>query len=125
VDFIGDGLGEPGKNKGIDYAPANSYIYILDDDTYILSEFWPTLAAQLQDADGIVFEQLVNNAIRKINVTRGQIDQGQYIAHKSIIKNTRIPNCYDGDGYFIEELYKRGTWKHIDKPLCIYNGLRR
>ena len=137
---IGD-YGHSLLNKAIDTVPSDSWIYILDDDNEIDSEFLSrclslTRTPSLNHVEGIIVSQKVDKKdftgldVREAkieNVKVGGIDMAQFILKKTLVIDTKFrPMTYVADGYFIEEIYNSEPGKfYFDKDvLCNYNSLQ-
>jgi hypothetical protein len=125
--FVG---GQRLKNEMLDEVK-DGWVCFLDDDTVmhpsLLRRFDQT-SAQLEDMDGLVVSQerrsgRILHADQK-NVTVGGIDVGQVILHRQLIADTRIPEHYDGDGMFLQEVLLRGRIAYLDEVLSYHNALR-
>lgn len=96
----------------------NEWVYILDDDNKLHEDFLEhtyNLITLNEDCNGVIFSQYVGGKdfsgleIREANpsnVKVGKIDMGQFLINNSILQDIRfVPNKYEADGIFIEELY--------------------
>lgn len=132
-------VGNPQRNYALDKV-TSGWVYFLDDDTILHPDLYPTLEPLSDDHDFFHFSQYEStynpslplhhpdNCCRSSgnNCVRGDIDTGQVMVHSSVIQGVRwVNNLYEGDGVWIEQIYKQTKsplW--IDKLLCIYNKLR-
>ena len=140
VGFDPDGRhagGQVVKNRLLDSIPASDthddWAVILDDDTlmhFALPARLYELACAKPDARAFVFTNCHKDGTVWLraaadNVKMGSIDAGQVVFSTFIASGARIPDMYEGDGYFFEKILRgRGDVVFVDEPLAIYNALR-
>ena len=131
---VADPGGYAQKNGGIDMALRPGWVMFLDDDNLIHPDAARVLSeavAAHPDALGMTFHQVRPNGERFMTAaperTRvGTVDQGNFIAHTSLIGHSRHREVGRGfDGVFIEELYAKaaGRWVFVDAVAAYYNAL--
>jgi len=114
------------RNYVIEQLHPHDWFYSVDDDNILHSGFM----YELEDGrEAVVVAQEWKDGSRRLhaNIPRmGVIDTAQFAIRKSLIGNVRFQNVYEGDGLFIEEIYKLHPDKFtfIDKALSYYNYLR-
>ena len=116
--------GQAQKNLALEYIDGDDWVYFLDDDTVMHPDFPSVLAGyDTQPVRGLVFS---SDSRSLSDVRVGCIDQGQYVLKRNTIGDSRIPLVYEGDGLFIEGLYKACPegFVRLDRVLAYYNRLR-
>jgi hypothetical protein len=127
VECNSDGIsGNPQRNYGISLIN-DSFIYFLDDDNIIHSNFW-NIVDILDNNYFYTFDQqrTNNNIFLGNNIKIDNIDTAQFIVHKNHIKDIKfIIDKYNADGYFISDIYKNNinSHKYINEIGCYYNYL--
>jgi glycosyltransferase involved in cell wall biosynthesis len=127
--------GNPNRNIGLEYIKNNlnpsdnDWIYILDDDNILHSEWWNTIQSHLDSTDAIItWGQSWPSGEPRTEPTNepkiATIDTSQYIVRWSVAKDLRFEWIYEADGIYAEEAAKRGTVKKLDQYLGYYNFLR-
>lgn len=115
----------------------NNWVYFLDDDTLLHSDFLETILPLLEsnsDKAAIIFDQENKDGSMRLFANINQvkvchIDMGQYIVNLSKLpSDLRFKeDDYCADGIFIEELFNRlgpEQFLVVNKTLSTYNKLR-
>ena len=77
------------------------------------------------EADAIFFARIENDRVIPPEVRVGGIDIGQVMVHRSLIGDARIPELYEGDGWFLQNLVHEAKQAvYLSEPLSYYNRLR-
>jgi len=106
---------------------SDDYVYFLDDDTIMHSDFWNTLNGCQSDI--IVFNQAFKDGSLRLfggHVGPNVVDTGNVLMRRDIIGNIRwdVKN-YNADGYFLMDVNKMTkSKKYIPKILSYYNKLK-
>ncbi len=115
---------------------SDGWVYVIDDDNIIHEDFYDEIYIQIQknkSKRGFIFNQKIGcidftgqdvRLADSENVKVSKIDMAQFVLHRSLIGEERIPNgYYVADGMFIESLFSknREEFVFIDKILCYYN----
>jgi hypothetical protein len=111
------------KNRLLDDI-TNGWVYVLDDDTLMHPELLYRLPDLCRRCDVVLFAQVRGELVHNPQLLRGCIDVGQAVIRRSTIGKTRIPDFYDGDGWFLEAVCgKARNVKYLNQPLSFYNLL--
>lgn len=118
--------GQKIKNDVLDNI-VDGWVWILDDDTTvhpdIFAEFKKTIGnaqafvVSQQRKDGYILTASPENS--RVN----KIDAGQAIVHRSAIGDCRLPELYNGDGIYLEEVLQNCEVVYSDKILSYHNAI--
>jgi hypothetical protein len=121
-------------NTGLAYCREHGlsgFVYVLDDDNVMHEDFFTGISASIASGKrGYIFQQQISpDKVRAVSpgTTRtGYIDQGQFILHTDLLRDTRYQQHYDADGYLIEALFAQqpDEFEFVHKTLAYYNRLR-
>jgi hypothetical protein len=111
------------------------WVYCLDDDTVLHSDFPVALREGIvahPRAGGYVFSQALRDGRRRLaaapeNARVGHLDMGQFVLDRRMIGDIRlIPGLYESDFYYFEAVYERAPDRviFIDRVASYYNFLR-
>lgn len=126
--------GNAQRNLALDNI-TDGYVYFLDDDNLMHSDFYKYTEDILQTAPEtqcIFYSQQVRkDYIRNVSPTTirvNHIDQAQFLLSREIIGDRRYQYKYEADGLFIEALYrekkdKGGFYFHNSPIITYYNKL--
>ena len=116
--------GQRVKNDLIDMV-TDGWVVILDDDTVMHPDFKQRIQEEARpDVDVIFFgQERPRTGVALPEARRGLIDAGQACFRRSLVGQTRIPDFYDGDGWFLETLAQRGRAIYLSDVLSFYNQL--
>jgi hypothetical protein len=106
----------------------DGWVYILDDDTIMHADFQRVTHETISDrswARALVFAQRRPEGVVQPEMTRGMIDIGQALIRRDAIAETRIPELYDGDGWFLTKVLGGNDVVWIETVLSHYNALRK
>ena len=112
-------------NFALDFV-SNGYVYILDDDTILHSNFQVLLTLN-SSFDFIHFNQCWKNGEPRVGgiVKKGKIDIGNFIVSRELIEDTYLEDGNMPDGAWAEKLYvKAKNPLYLNKTFSIYNYLR-
>lgn len=121
----------------------DSYVYILDDDNILHPDLLTVMRDYIEyepQRKGFIFSQIYDTESTRephkwkylIRMTSPEfvkpcyIDTAQYLIHTDLIGSTRVEaDNFNGDGKFIQEIYKKDPSKFtfLTQPLCYYNSL--
>jgi hypothetical protein len=107
---------------------ADGWVYFLDDDTVLHHEFQATTYETIMDypsAVAVLFAQNRSEGVIQPQITRGHIDIGQALILREQIGDVRIPEEYDGDGWFITAVLGNTDVVLLEDVLSHYNALRK
>lgn len=126
-EFVG---GQVLKNRMLDQIPEedDSWVYILDDDTVMHSDFQRYTYDAIQDHPrcvGMVFAQLRPEGVIQPELRSGVIDVGQVLLRREQIADIRIPDFYDGDGWWLTAVLSDSDVVWSNDVLSTYNALRK
>lgn len=121
------------RNKALECIEKDGFVYFVDDDNVIHSNFWNfvfdpkkalvyTFDQQLNPPDSM-FPDIRTGSLPFVD----QIDMAQYVVHTSLVSNRRfLVNFYNADGRFVEDIVKThaSKWKYIPEIGCYYNFLK-
>lgn len=112
---------------------SQTLVWVLDDDNLPHPDFFLAIrnaAAYHPTAHGFAFAQELGPdivcSVSPESMRECHIDQAQYIWNESERGNILIPECYNGDGMFVETLYTNypDRWILMGRILSYYNRLR-
>ncbi len=116
--------GQRAKNALLDDIVGN-WAWILDDDTTVHPDLLRTLVAVAEpDVDAVVVGQDHDGQQLGGHTTVGMVDTGQVIFRRTLADDHRIPEQYDGDGHFFEQILTGANIVFVDEQLSLYNALR-
>ncbi len=132
-----DGEGIAQKNRGIELASHDTWIYFLDDDNIIHPDFGIIASRTIVDhysdinAKVFVFKQQMADGSHRLDagpVKYGKIDTASFLVHSSVIGRSRFSHYSQGradDYMFINSLYtcNQHNFRFINKYACYHNGL--
>lgn len=117
--------GQRVKNLLLDSIPADcpGWVWIGDDDNVLD----PTMLAALTEYDAQEFDAVIFAQHRGARVARpcaviDRVDAAQLVARRRLIGGHRLPEAYNGDGYWISEIAKHGYISYDARPLTKYNA---
>uniref|UniRef100_A0A6C0H6P3 Glycosyltransferase 2-like domain-containing protein n=1 Tax=viral metagenome TaxID=1070528 RepID=A0A6C0H6P3_9ZZZZ len=122
--------GNAQRNYGLDYLynnnlnDQNSFIYFLDDDNIIHSDFYgiiPLLVENYFYTFDVDCDYLLGNKIEM-----GKIDTSMFLIHTNLCINKRwIIDKYESNFYFIKDIYENNPENmiYINNILAFYNQL--
>jgi len=106
----------------------DGWVYVLDDDTLMHPAFLSRTAALINanpEADVFFFARVDHGNVFQPDVKVGSIDIGQALIHLSLVGDLRLPELYDGDGWFLEGIRQAADQAvYVNEPLSFYNRLR-
>lgn len=110
----------------------SDWVWVLDDDTVAHPGLFPAVRAAVDeqpDAVAVVVSQKRRDGrdLRAVpqDARLGTIDIGQAVLRRSLIGDERIPEVYDGDGRFLEQLLAgRSDVIYLDRKLSYHNALK-
>lgn len=118
--------GQRVKNEMLDNI-SEGWIVFLDDDTAMHPQLLQRLDDEINPNIDLVFYAQQRNAdVHMPLAKRGLIDIGQVCVHRRRIGPLRIPDFYDGDGWFCEALVANpggGEIVYLPEVLSFYNLL--
>jgi hypothetical protein len=118
--------GQAVKNALLDSIPAadSGWVWIGDDDNALDTAMLEALAAYADraDVDAVVFAQRRRGCIAAPCAVVDEVDAAQIVARRAFIGDTRIPECYNGDGQWIATLAMRGGVVYDDRAVTRYNA---
>lgn len=109
----------------------NTYLYYLDDDNIIHSDFYKLLSI-IGENKLCTFNQKnirygdENQILLGNNIEIDRIDTAMYLIDYKLNKLTQWnPHRYNADGYYIKEIYenKKNNWIYINNELSYWNYL--
>jgi len=120
--------GQKLKNDMLD-AIEDGWVWVLDDDTLAYEEVLRRVVPhlRLRDTQAVVVSQLRSSGrvleAAPEHAHPGAIDVGQAFLRRELIGAARIPEEYDGDGWWLLELLRdaRVTW--VPEVLSLHNAL--
>lgn len=144
MDFIPKGLPTNDNITYVPYRDANSlagnsqrnlalelisgdYVYFLDDDTIMHSDFWNTVSGYSYDV--IVFNQAFKDGSLRLfggHIGPKVVDTGNVLIRRDTIGDIRWDvKEYNADGYFLRDVSKMTkSKKYIPKIISYYNKLK-
>jgi len=106
----------------------DGWVYILDDDNLMHPAFLSRTAAMLKkhpETQILFVARVEHGNVFQPEVKVGHIDIGQALIRLDLIEDLRIPDLYDGDGWFLQTLVgKAKDSLFVAEPLSFYNRLR-
>ena len=131
----GEGFGQ--KNRGIELAGRETWVYFLDDDNLIHPRFGQSAARAIHEyhadpaAQVFVFKQHRADGSHRLDagpVEYGRIDAASFLVHAAAIGTARfghLPNVRADDFYFIRELFRlrAHAFRFIHEYASYHNGL--
>lgn len=106
----------------------DGWVWVLDDDTTVHEDLFRVVSAN-RNHDAVVVSQdrpdmgAVLVASRE-NIRVSGIDIGQAVIRREVIGDARIPETYDGDGSFLQEVLAEANVAFVEESLSLYNSLR-
>lgn len=124
--------GQGVKNRLLRQA-TDGWVLILDDDTLLHPGLLPrlrsTLAADTRVDMLVVAQERSDGRIltpSRETIGVGHVDIGQAVVLRSTLGELRIPELYEGDGIFLEQVCERARHPvFLDEVLSFHNALAR
>jgi hypothetical protein len=125
------GMGK--DNEMLDLIPAEDWVWILDDDNLVHTDFFYALSDAWNlnpEKDAIVFTQNRKDGLGPVlqaapeNMKVGRVDTAQVVFKKSLIGVKRFKTDHRmADGIFYEEMFKNypGAFAFVDLPVVNFN----
>ncbi len=122
--------GQAVKNRLLD-GIHDGWVWVLDDDTLAHPSLYRRIAEVLRDqpeTQAVVVSQERRNGVilhaSSDQVRTGYVDIGQAVLRRDLIGDARLPECYEGDGRFLERvLADRTDVVYLDEVLSFHNAL--
>ncbi len=113
INIKGGVVGAKQKNFGLDYAFSTDYVYFLDDDNLLHSDFYKLLEIVKKERYlGYIFAQNLGETIRLPGIIKVcHVDLAQYLLRRDLIGDVRFNQSYECDGHLIEEIYRNNSDK--------------
>jgi len=121
--------GQKVKNLLLDATrPEDGWVYVLDDDTMMHPQFLDRTADVIDanpDCEVIFVGRSDHGNLFMPEVKVGAIDICQALIRRDLINDLRIPDLYDGDGWFLQALIDKAVEAvYLPESLSFYNLLR-
>jgi hypothetical protein len=108
---------------------AGGWIWICDDDNLPHPDFLPHLPALIRQAEQagqrailVGQQRRPNRYLPAVPPRVGYVDAAMLIASRAAIGDHRIPDRYDGDGYWIVTVVNSCETLYVNRPLCYWNA---
>lgn len=114
--------GQAVKNALLDDVE-DGWVWILDDDTLVHPDVL-TVVQGYENAEAVVVaQQRTDGRVLWGELVVGSIDVGQVFLRRHLIVDHRIPETYDGDGYWLIEVLEDARVKWVDDVLSLHNAI--
>lgn len=118
--------GQALKNAMLDDIP-DGWVWVLDDDTLVHPDILSTFEATARGCDAVIVAQRRTDGrilpAGPSEVYPGGIDVGQAFLSRELIGTHRIPEVYDGDGYWLVEVLAGARIVWVHEPLSLHNAI--
>lgn len=121
--------GQKLKNDALDQI-TDGWVWMLDDDTVAHSEIIQAWAIHMREdpaAEAVVFGQHRADGrtltAAAAHAKRGFIDIGQAFLARELIGDKRLPEHYDGDGMFLEDVLREARVIYDNRRVSFHNWL--